>query len=158
VALARDGGTAVSGGLDGTVRLWDLEAGHERHLPQAGGDSVWSVAFSPDGRHVAAGDSDGFVRLWDVSGKAPRRRPLLKWHAGKWHAGAVRSVAFAPDGQTLASADWSQILLWDVASGTKRHEWQFPEPLEGVALAPDGRHLAVANVNGTVYILRLPKR
>jgi WD40 repeat protein/serine/threonine protein kinase len=152
VALAPDGRAAVSGGLDGTARLWDLETGHERHLPQAGGDRVWSVAFSPDGGHVAAGDRDGFVRLWDVSGKAPRRRPLLKWHAD-----AVRSLAFAPDGQMLASADWGRIILWDVASGAKRHEWQFPEPVEGVAFAADGRHLATANGNGTVYILRLPR-
>jgi hypothetical protein len=26
----------------------------------------------------------------------------------------------------------------------------------GLALAPDGKHLATANGNGTVYILRLP--
>jgi WD40 repeat protein len=152
VALAPDGGAAVSGGADGAVRLWDLEAGRERHLLQPGGAAVWSVAFSPDGRHVAAGDHDGFVRLWDVSGTEPKMRPLLKWHSG-----GVFSVAFAPDGQTLASASWGPIILWDVASGAKRHEWQLPSAVEGVTFAADGRHLAAANGNGTVYILRLPR-
>ncbi len=32
-------------------------------------------------------------------------------------------------------------------------EWQLPGPVNGVAA--DGRHLATANGNGTVYILRL---
>jgi WD40 repeat protein len=30
--------------------------------------------------------------------------------------------------------------------------------LHGIALSPEGRHLAVCNPNGTVYMLRLAKR
>jgi hypothetical protein len=38
----------------------------------------------------------------------------------------------------------------------KLHEWQLPGGVAAVCFAPDGRHLAAANANGTVYILRLP--
>ena len=35
------------------------------------------------------------------------------------------------------------------------HEWQIRGPIQGLAFAADGRHLASANGNGTVYILRI---
>ena len=42
-------------------------------------------------------------------------------------------------------------------SGNKWKEWHFPGPVHGVTFAPDSRHLAVANGNGTIYLLRLAK-
>ena len=61
--------------------------------------------------------------------------------------------------RALASAGCDgRIILWDVAAGARRHEWQLPGWVKGVAFAPDGRHLAAANGNGTVYILRLPQQ
>ncbi len=40
---------------------------------------------------------------------------------------------------------------WEVAG-----EWELPGPVQALALARDGRHVATANSNGTVYVLRLP--
>jgi len=47
------------------------------------------------------------------------------------------------------------ITLWDAVTGRKLREWQFPGQVYA-SITPDGRHLATANANGTVYILRLP--
>jgi WD40 repeat protein len=70
----------------------------------------------------------------------------------------VVAVAFSPAGKTVASADrHGRIVLWDVAAGDKLREWQLPGQVWDIAFAPDGRHLAAANGNGTVYILRLAK-
>ncbi|MGH1396521.1 MAG: WD40 repeat domain-containing protein, partial [Trichormus sp.] len=64
VAMSQDGQTIVSGGEDGTVRLWNLQGlplaepfrGHE--------DWVLSVAISSDGKTIVSGAKDGTVRLW----------------------------------------------------------------------------------------------
>jgi hypothetical protein len=57
----------------------------------------------------------------------------------------------------LATADaGGRIVLRDGTSCAKRHEWQLPGEVNRLAFFPDGRHLATANGNGTVYVLRLP--
>jgi WD40 repeat protein len=68
----------------------------------------------------------------------------------------VFAVAFSPEGRTLASAGYDgRIILWDPASAQPVRDWQLPGAVHWVTFAPDGRHLAVANANGTLYILRL---
>ena len=53
--------------------------------------------------------------------------------------------------------------LWDT-SGDRPRSKSLPvvlrnlEWLHGIALSPEGRHLAVCHPNGTVHVLRLAKR
>ncbi|MGI9099945.1 MAG: WD40 repeat domain-containing protein [Solirubrobacteraceae bacterium] len=73
----------------------------------------------------------------------------------KGHTDAVSSVAFSPDGRTLASASWDETLrLWDL-----RTHKQLGKPLTGhanrvesVAFSPDGRTLASASTDRTVRL------
>jgi WD40 repeat protein len=53
----------ASGGIDGTVRLWDTATGQPAAAPQTGPDVITSVAVSPDGRLAAQSSLDGAVRL-----------------------------------------------------------------------------------------------
>jgi WD40 repeat protein len=66
---ARDKIRIVSGGPDGTVRLWTLD-GDALAVFKGHDGGVLSVAFSPDGMRIGSGGADGTVRLWTLDGKA----------------------------------------------------------------------------------------
>ncbi|ETA01678.1 WD40 repeat-containing protein [Frankia sp. CcI6] len=73
--------------------------------------ATFAVAISPNGLILASGRADGMVWRWDVANPAASRRlgPLLTGYAGP--TGPVRSIAFAPNGRTLAAASGT-VSLW----------------------------------------------
>ncbi|OAI45921.1 hypothetical protein AYO44_12245 [Planctomycetaceae bacterium SCGC AG-212-F19] len=148
VAFTADNQALVSGSSDGTVRVWDLPGGHERAVFQSKVDVVAALACSPNGGTVALGGGDDrFVHLWDLANQK-ERGPL------SGHGGRVAGLAFAPTGNVLVSAGQDgRIIVWDPAS--KAYEWQLPGSVQSIAFAPDGQHIATANCNGTIYILRM---
>jgi WD40 repeat protein/serine/threonine protein kinase len=75
------------------------------------------------------------------------------------HAGTVTSVAFAPDGTTLATASADgTVRLWDAETGNERAIlWQHDDVVLSVAYAPDGRTLAAAALkpDGSTMVVKL---
>jgi WD40 repeat protein len=135
VAFSRDGKVLASGGAQDPVRLWDAQTGVlRRTLPESQGPA----AFSPDGRTLATGSKDHTVRLWET-----RTGRLLRTLAGP-HT-AAKSVAFSPDGATVASVatDDPVIRLWDTRTGTLRQTLMGRSPwVVTLAFSPDGNTLA----------------
>ena len=111
-------------------------------------DGIDSVAFSPVSYTLASASGDGTIRLWHVNRNS--HYPLDKTlKAG----GPVLSVAFSPNGRSLASGSFNKLIVWNLANG---HQILVAHPggaVASVAFSPDGRWLAAASLQGTVFLL-----
>src|ERR1700737_3227506 len=81
----------------------------------------------------------GLLPVSPLSAQEPKLRDTLHGHTQ-----VVVSVAYSPDGKTLASASYDGTLkLWDVTSGKERTTLQGHTGCVGsVAYNPDGKTLA----------------
>jgi serine/threonine-protein kinase len=143
------------------LRLWEgIEGDKPQSVVVAARGTALAVA---PGRETAIlGEGDGHLsRLTDLTaGKAPLA-PLV-W----WQKGAITSLALAPDRQTLLAGSAGdvknqgpRVALWDLARVSLDKPppmWDLRGAPTALTFAPDGRHAAMANPDGTIYILRLP--
>jgi WD40 repeat protein len=107
------------------------------------------VAYSPVADIVAVGGTDNTVKLWDVA-----QGEVARTLAG--HGDDVRTIAFSPDGQVLASGTggWddpgeSVIRLWRVSDGALLDTFSgHGDWVEKVAFSPDGTLLTSCGRDG----------
>jgi serine/threonine protein kinase/WD40 repeat protein len=151
IAFAPKGMTLATAEVAQRVRLFDLVGDEWKQRPfelLCGSEAQFVECDGPEGEIVAVSDGGGLT-LWNVTGPQPRQLTPV----------GRTSVLFAlaPSGKLLAAATPAGTLsFWQPLSGQKLKEISMPYPIQRLAFAPDGRHLAVSNANGTIYILRLP--
>ncbi len=113
VTFSPDGRTLAAVSHDGTLDLFRFA---QRKLGEKPNfiTKVTSVAFSPDERTLATGGHDGTLRLWDVASveQLEQLGDPLPVRPSKRHLPPVQSVAFGPDGLTLATGDDAALHLW----------------------------------------------
>ncbi|HUH67280.1 MAG TPA: caspase family protein [Syntrophales bacterium] len=125
MAFSLDGKYALSGGTDGSVRLWDISSGVELRTiyGHTGFVGAKAVAFSPDRRSfLSVGGSDGLAKLWDIaSGREIRSFRVSddRFVEIKRLGGIISGwVAFSPDGKRIIyMGSDASFRIFDVATG-----------------------------------------
>ncbi len=114
--LSPDGARLLTLGDDRTARLWNVRP-RDVHAPddtregvqllEIGADAaLTAAAFFPDGEEITLGSADGTARVFALkstaNGSAVEATEVLRLDG---HEGAVRHVAYSPDGTTLLTID-----------------------------------------------------
>jgi WD40 repeat protein len=164
LAYSADGKTIVTGsaGANG-IKTWDAKTLLVIQRFSNLDAPAKNLAFSPNGKLIATGmfsndaafhpntDKHNTIVLRD----AITGGDVLTIQAGE---GAVQSLAFSPDGQSLVSAANDQsITLWDTNTGNKIRYFDIhnyindQEYANAVAFSPDGLSLATGGMNKEPY-------
>ncbi|MCB9461534.1 MAG: protein kinase [Anaerolineaceae bacterium] len=147
-----DGSQIVTGGADKIIKLWDTATGELVQEFEGHTGEIFRVVFSPKGDQIASssGDEtladtaddavDRTIRLWSLNGgRTVTIQP---------NSGFPRTLAYSPDGQTIALGVWDNSLggttrLYDVVNGVETARlFGHSTPITDIAFSPDGGTLA----------------
>ena len=126
-AFLPGGLSALTAGVDGTLRIRDIRSGWELYQFGAEGHRPNSLALLPEGGALSSGE-EGSIVLWNLAGIRELRRY-------KGHDGAVITIVPTADGTQFITAGVDRtVRLWDISSGkevrrfkvTKVTSWLLP--------------------------------
>ena len=138
---------------------------------------VYAARFSPTSDLIATAGDDGRVMLWDPSDVKPQdiqqtidqlqlqrksstasspAEPPVPHRELIGHRGPVRTLAFAPDGRTLASGGQDNlVIVWDVAAGRAIKQLRgHASHVRAVAYSADGEQLLSAGRDAQIKLWR----
>jgi len=151
-----DGRDVIAAARDGTLVRWDAATGRRRATSRAAhdrdGNWVETVAISPQGTTLALTGQNAWVQFFDLSqgGLTAVNQPVANTMTNGF------SVAFAPDGRSLAATGSHGVhaFLYDSTTGKPHGVLEGPAPATTftLAFAPDGHTLAVGDGRGTLRI------
>jgi WD40 repeat protein/serine/threonine protein kinase len=162
LAFSSDGKIFAAAGLKG-VKLWDAKTW--RSLPDLRNGTEGHVlcSFSPDGKLLATakatvmgvgeavGGTGAEVILWDIATGTSTTTIRA-------HGFTPSSLAFSPDGRTLAIGGIDEIKLWSVSTGQELLTLAGHAGLIlSVAFDSSGEALASGGSDGTVRVWRAPR-
>jgi WD40 repeat protein len=153
-------GRFVAAGAGTEIHLYEMPGGRTAGIITGHSRPIKSLAFHPEGHSLvsSADPDDSGVRIWDIA-------TLQEIQRLEGHIGGAQVCHWREDGDLIVTCGTTDgtIQLWDLTS-TRPHRKVLPiassglSPLTGLALSPEGRFLAIASADGTIFIIKLADR
>jgi WD40 repeat protein len=150
--FVKNGQILVTGSLDGSIKLWDLNKGELLVTFKEHSGSVRGLAVLPDGNTLLSASDDKTVKLWDLT--TFKEKSTLRGHTLP-----VSSLAVSADGKTLASGGGDldkpgpgELILWNLETGALRSLSSIEKAVYSVAYSPDGAWMAAGFATGVIQI------
>ncbi|MET7597217.1 helix-turn-helix domain-containing protein [Streptomyces sp. NPDC005481] len=144
-AFSPDGTRFAIAGGKGSVKIWHLSTG-ALHTVHTGHDrSVRPLEFTPDSRTLAVVDigASGDAQVTLLDSATGRTQRTIKPN------GTPVSLAFSPDGHTLATAGSSGFVeTWDRRTGQPKDRFSVNSEVVSLTFSADGRTLATSSTRG----------
>jgi len=148
IALSPNGKTIASGGINGKVRLWDVET--EKLVARWIGhtEGTESLCWSVDGKRVVSGSYDGTIRVWDVESGDTVLGPIKTEHRN------VFAVIYSPDTTKIATGGRNETALkiWDAKTGNLLSTIKLDSRVWCLAWTSDQKKIIVASEGGSIRI------
>jgi WD40 repeat protein/transcriptional regulator with XRE-family HTH domain len=147
ITFSPDGRLLVSGGRDGTLRLWNVQDGQSIHVLEGHTHDVYGIAISADSQLLVSTGEDQTVRLWHL--QSGRNLKTLRGYTG-----GIHSLSLSSDDQMLASSGQNEtVQLWRLqldGNLSSFHPYKtFPSStrrmssFSNISFSPDGQTLAI---------------
>ncbi|KAK7058420.1 NET1-associated nuclear protein 1 [Paramarasmius palmivorus] len=142
---------ATAGNKAYVANIGSLRSGFTKYVSS---DRLNCLAFHPSEDYFATGDVKGNIKLWYCLNenamvkvkKVEKKTQTANLH---WHAHAVSSLTFTPNGAYLLSGgEESVLVIWQLHSGKKEFVPRVGAPIQTISLSPAGPH-------GEEYLLGL---
>ncbi|MHA2142273.1 MAG: WD40 repeat domain-containing protein [Candidatus Thorarchaeota archaeon] len=147
IAFNPQGDVVATGGVDRTVKLWDIRTGDLLAKLVGHTYPVLTLAFSPDGSRLVSGSGDTTLRIWDFE----NRNELNHL---KGHSLYVVTCNYSPDGKRIISGEVDgTIAIWDADSGQLLKRLNEHRTAVQVAkFTPDGLGIASGSSDHSIVI------
>ena len=138
----------LTGGLDSTIRIWDLERGIEQDVLRGHLTAVSALAQNVDGSELFSGSHDGSIIYWNKEEGTIEKKIIGA------HTAEVVALALHPKGDLLASADQEGILrLWSFPDFSLVREFrEHLGPISVLRFNQLGDRLLSGAIDGTVIV------
>jgi WD40 repeat protein/class 3 adenylate cyclase len=129
-----------------SITVWHTQTGLPLGEPLQLPQPIHDAAVSRHGSVLATCSGADTVEIWGAMRKEPRGAPLP-------HRSPGGILKFSPDERLLATAEGSDVYLWDTSTGQLRVSIRVGGETEWVEFSPDSRLVAVALQNGSALRL-----
>jgi WD40 repeat protein len=159
VGFGPDSKTVLTGGRDGTLRLWRTTmAASPVGSPMHHGGEVTAHVFSADGTRLVTAASDNMIRFWNVSpstGK-PSGEPIRS-------PSRISRLAFSRDGKMLRAVGDRGVLTWDATTRQPVGDWpslpesplvigSFERLLTSSPFSPDEKAILTSGGDSSIHL------